>query len=117
MMEQIGKTYRNTEDTEAEENTVNKMGIQTDVENDGRNVSSGSNEEDNQDNDLITQGVEELKDNTFRPKSNANVQFMLKNGEKVQAKVLIKQPVHFVVYIKVDRRLSLDVIHFVLIFC
>ena len=80
------------ENTEAEENTVNKMGIQTDVENDGRNVSSGSSEEDNQDNDLITQGVEELKDNTFRPKSNANVQFMLKNGEKVQAKVLIKQP-------------------------
>ena len=33
MMEQIGKTYRNTEDTEAEENTVNKIGIQTDVEN------------------------------------------------------------------------------------
>ena len=82
------------ENTEAEEYTVNKMGIQTDVENDGRNVSSGSSEEDNQDNDLITQGVEELKDNTFRPKSNANVQFMLKNGEKVHAKVLIKQPKH-----------------------
>ena len=38
--------------------------------------------------------MQRLKDATSRPKSNVNVQFMLKNGEKVQAKVLSKQPKH-----------------------
>ena len=32
-----------------------------------------------------------LKDATVRQKSNGNVQFMFKNGEKVLAKVIFKQ--------------------------
>ena len=34
-------------------------------------------------NDLLHQDTQRLKDATSRPKSNVNVQFMLKNGEKV----------------------------------
>ena len=53
-------------------------------------VCSVENAENNQENDLVHQDVLKLKDGTSRPKSNVNVQFKLKNGEKVQAKVLSK---------------------------
>ena len=51
-------------------------------------VSSVENAENYQENDVVHQ----FKDATSRPKSNVNVQFMLKNGEKVQIKILLKQP-------------------------
>ena len=50
--------------------------------------------ENDQEHELVYQDIQRLKDATSRSKSNVNVQFMLKNGEKVQAKVLSKQPKH-----------------------
>ena len=55
-------------------------------------VSSVENAENDQENDLVHQDIQRLKEATSQPKSNVNVQFMLKNDEEVQAKVLSKQP-------------------------
>ena len=55
-------------------------------------VSSAENAGNDQENELVHQDIKRLKDATLRPKPNVNVQFMLKNGEKVQAKVLSNQP-------------------------
>ena len=72
----------------------NKIENQIDVEKNGNQeqhtlVSSAEND---QENDLVHQVIQRLKDATSRPKSNVNMQFMLKNGEKFQAKVLPKHP-------------------------
>ena len=53
-------------------------------------VCSVENAENNQENNLVHQDILKLKDGTSRPKSNVYVSFKLKNGEKVQAKVLSK---------------------------
>ena len=55
-------------------------------------VSSVENAGNAQENELVHQDIQRLKDATLQPKPNVNVQFMLKNGEKVQAKVLSEQP-------------------------
>ena len=41
---------------------------------------------------MVHQDIKILKDATSRPKPNVKVQFMFKNDEKVQVKVLLKQP-------------------------
>ena len=85
------------EDDRNEDGSSNKIKNQIDVEkNDNQeqdtHVSSVKNAENDQENDLVHQDKQRLKDATSLPKSNVNVQSMLKNGEKVQAKVLPKQP-------------------------
>ena len=55
-------------------------------------VSSAENAGNDQENELVHQDIQRLKNATLRPKPNVNVQFMLKNGEKVQAEVLSNQP-------------------------
>ena len=87
------------EDDRNEVDSSNKIENQIAVEkNDNQEqdtpVSSVENVENDQENDLVHQDIQRLKDATSGPKSNVNVQFMLKNGEKVQAKVLSKQPKH-----------------------
>ena len=71
-----------------EVDSSSKIGNQIAVEKNGNQeqdtpVSSVENAENDQKNDLLHQDIQRLKDATSRPKSNVNVQFMLKNGEKV----------------------------------
>ena len=85
------------EDDRNEVDSSNKTENQIAVEkNDNQEqdtpVSSVENAENDQENDLVHQDIQRLKDATSGPKSNVNVQFMLKNGEKVQAKFWSKPP-------------------------
>ena len=87
------------EDDRIEGDLSNRIENQIDFEkNDNQEqdiqINCVENVENDQEHELVYQDIQRLKDATSRPKSNVNVQFMLKNGEKVQAKVLSKQPKH-----------------------
>ena len=81
------------EDGRNEGDSSNKIENQVAVEkNDNQEddtpASSVENAENDQENDLVHQDIQRLKDATSRPKSNVNVQFMLKlvrkYGQNVQ---------------------------------
>ena len=83
------------EDDRNEGDSSNKTENQIDVEkNDNHEqdtpVSSVEIAENDKENDLVHQDIQRLKYATSRPKSNVNVQFMLKNSERAQAKILSK---------------------------
>ena len=87
------------EDDRIEGDLSNRIENQIDFEkNDNQEqdiqINCVENVENDQEHELVYQDIQRLKDATSQPKSNVNVQFMLKNGEKVQAKVLSKQPKH-----------------------